>query len=200
VFFFALRGALMPLVVAAEEGDGVYGRLDGDLAFSIEGGPQIDRNDLGWNAAARVHYLQSVGPVGGIIAQSGAVFGWLGVDLRPLFLARLLLDSLTQHRFWDVLIDSWGIELGSAWIREENKMRAQFLVGTGFELPLLWFEASHQALLLRIQGRYIHGDPYAVAGSEQSELTGSLNLVYRFWVSTGLAAWPSHAVARVGVP
>jgi hypothetical protein len=105
----------------AAEGDGLYGRFDGDLdlrahagvAFA-SGGPafaaQLTAVYLS-TAGIYVHYTDALGSGAPQVTRSLAA----GVHLQPLFLGRLAIDAERGPAFVDLLVDSFAFELGAVW-------------------------------------------------------------------------------------
>ncbi len=119
----ALAAALVALTrtTAARADDGVYGRLDGDLDLRVEagagfaaGGPSLAAGVaalyLG-TAGVYVHYTDALGSQEPDVARSIAA----GVCLQPLFLARYASDLEHGPARLDLLVDSFGLEIGSFW-------------------------------------------------------------------------------------
>lgn len=132
-------------------GDGVYGRFEGDVFLSLGAGLEWS---LGVRPAieARALYYYSVGLVVGYsdaFDRDAAVrrTGWVGLDLRPLFLPRWSRDKEFQLSFWDLTLDS--VSLGAAAFLAEPR-RGDTTVSVefsgGFGIPLfarasgLWLE------------------------------------------------------------
>lgn len=106
---------------ARAEDDGVYGRLDGDLELRAEagagfasGGPSLAAGVsalyLG-TAGLYVHYTDALGSRGADVTRSIAA----GLHLEPLFLARYASDLEHGPARLDLLVDSFGLEIGSFW-------------------------------------------------------------------------------------
>jgi hypothetical protein len=106
---------------ARAEDDGVYGRLDGDLELRAEagagfasGGPSfaagVSALYLG-TAGLYVHYTDAFGSRGADVTRSIAA----GLHLEPLFLARYASDLEHGPARLDLLVDSFGLEIGSFW-------------------------------------------------------------------------------------
>jgi hypothetical protein len=115
--------ALLVLSLAAPSraDDGVYGRLDGDLELRIEagagfasGGPSLAAGAaalyLG-TAGIYAHYTDALGSHAPDVARSFA----FGLHLQPLFLARYASDYEHGPARLDLLVDSFGLEIGSFW-------------------------------------------------------------------------------------
>jgi hypothetical protein len=164
---FALVLAAPRLARASDPPDrgGVYGRLRADTAFSIEagGGVALANGDARGAvvATARARYLDMMGP----FVSYQYAFGTpradaiaLGLDFRPLFIARTLSDLEHGPRAWDLTLDSLGLELGGAFLRPGDDYHAgsgfAFVLGGGFDVPLWWSEGS--GLFLRASVRWVH--------------------------------------------
>jgi hypothetical protein len=105
----------------AQEGDGLYGRFDGDQELRVHagaafasGGPglaaQLTATYLS-TAGVYVHYTDALGGGGPAVLRSISA----GVHLQPFFLGRLGADAERGPAFWDLLVDSFAFELGAAW-------------------------------------------------------------------------------------
>ena len=167
----ALAAALAALSVASTSraDDGVYGRLDGDLTLHVEagagfasGGPSLVAGVaalyLG-TAGVYVHYTDALGSHEPDVARSIAA----GVCLQPLFLARYGSDLEHGPARLDLLVDSFGLEIGAFWAAP----RGRGLVATpGLELattlaiPLL-ARSSGPFLALRGALRLNQDEAYA---------------------------------------
>ncbi len=154
-----LAVAVLSAPAAAAADDGVYGRLDGDLALSLELGiSEALRFDGGGDGAAwgeslaarfGVHYLQTVvlyahyNDALGVEAQPLARALSGGVELRPLFLGRWGQGLERGPAHLDLLLDSIGLGLGvyGAWLRPSDCGAGcpdhGMETSLGFELPLL---------------------------------------------------------------
>jgi hypothetical protein len=120
----ALVAALVALTAtkaARADDDGVYGRLDGDLELRVEagaafasGGPSLAAGAaalyLG-TAGLYVHYTDALGSREPSVTRSIA----FGVHFQPLFLARYGSDREHGPARLDLLVDSFGLEIGSFW-------------------------------------------------------------------------------------
>jgi hypothetical protein len=149
VFFLLLATAQ---AFAAETGtppkpDGSYGRFDGDLA--IAGGPGATFGPRGPRLGAdlRFRYLSTAGvfasyedgPLIGSSAEPRRALA-LGVELRPLFLARWATGKEIGIAHADLLIDSLGLELGAVFLEPQGAKfgaRPGVQMGLGLELPIL---------------------------------------------------------------
>jgi len=121
---FALAAATAALTATAParaEGDGVYGRLDGDLELRAEagagfasGGPALAAGAAALylnTAGVYAHYTDALGSHGADVTRSIAA----GLILQPFFLARYGSDFEHGPARLDLLVDSFGLEIGSFW-------------------------------------------------------------------------------------
>jgi hypothetical protein len=135
---------------SAARGDGVYGRLDGDLDLSlgIAGGVLLSQKRPVTALDARVRYFQNAGIVlqyeeTDVLAKATSAGdykrGFLAaVELRPLFPVRFLKGMESGHAFPDLVLDSLGLEIGAWWSAVEgaSTRRPGLHVGLGVEVPL----------------------------------------------------------------
>jgi hypothetical protein len=105
---------------AQTEGDGFYGRFDGDLelrahagAAFASGGPALAASLTAVylsTAGVYVHYTDACGSEAPIVTRSIAG----GVHLQPVFLLRASSGE-RGPAFFDLLVDSLAFELGAFW-------------------------------------------------------------------------------------
>jgi len=130
----------------ADETDGAYGRLDGDLLFvgaigtGIEaGGPQLETSvSLAYLATAGP-YLRYSDALGQEEARSARSLA-LGVELRPLFLGRWALNLERGPAYLDLFLDSLTLRVGAVWADDAPRgwaVRPGLELGVGLEFPLL---------------------------------------------------------------
>ncbi len=95
--------------------DGLYGRLDGDLALRLGAGPEFSSAGGGLAALASAHYFYTAGITLSFarILEGHAPRNRLaaGIDLRPLFLPRWSQDWETGPAWLDLTIDSLSLGL-----------------------------------------------------------------------------------------
>jgi hypothetical protein len=125
--------------------EATYGRVAGDITLAAavggalaSGGPRVE-------GELRMRYLESAG-VFATYEDGSFVAGAdprrvlaAGFELRPLFLARWLRGHETEQPFFDLTIDSIGIELGATLLQPAGGSlgsRSGVEVGLGVELPL----------------------------------------------------------------
>ncbi len=150
VAFATLVGLFVSTVVAssarAEESDGVYGRLDGDLLFTgsaacgLEaGGPQLATSvSFAYlsTAGPYARYSDALGQVDARLARSFAA----GLELRPLFLGRYALDLERGPAYLDLFLDSLLFRVGALWADDGPRgwaTRPGIELAVGLEFPLL---------------------------------------------------------------
>ncbi len=182
--------------------DGVYGRLGGDTVFSIEAGGSIgvhtDGARGGFSVLARARALDMAGLYVGYERAFGATRHdaiVLGVDFRPLMLARIFQDWERGPQWFDLFIDSIGFDLGGAWMRPGDAWRAgsgfAWQFGGGVEFPLVWSRAS--GMMLRFATRWTHAADWdaqapGVGVASPEAVTFSLSIVVRGLARLGLLA------------
>ena len=138
----------------AEAGDGAYGRLKGDLTLvvGVSGGlvAKSDRKLVG--GEVRLRYLDAVGAAFTYeeadafksTSATGVGHGDLhrsvlaAIEIRPLFPIRFFKNLEGEKRFFELVLDSIGLDLGTVWsVREGNATRRPgLLVGLGVEVPI----------------------------------------------------------------
>ncbi|MFT3770069.1 MAG: hypothetical protein QM820_31965 [Minicystis sp.] len=153
-FAIALAAALLSPSEARADGDGVYGRFDGDLGLRLAGGAgfAIGGPMLAIDAGARylctaglyVHYADALGSSAPHVRRSIAT----GVDLAPLFLARYALNAERGPAFFDLVVDSVAFGIGAFW---DEPQKGPWASKPGVELTL----ALSFPLLGRATGPYI---------------------------------------------
>ncbi|WP_437727975.1 hypothetical protein [Sorangium sp. So ce861] len=117
----AALAALAGASTARADGDGAYGRLDGDLdlragagASFASGGPALCAHGAAAylsTAGLYAHYTDALGAQGATVARSIAG----GVFIQPLFLGRYASDLELGAPWLDLLIDSVALGVGSFW-------------------------------------------------------------------------------------
>lgn len=191
VFAIALLSASLCRAQQAT-GDGLYGRLNGDLTLSAGLGAAV-AIDHGPKCAIdlRARYLDSIGilvsPEWAPRETGGAVA--VALDVRPLFLVRFLGNSSLGRAWVDLMLDSLGLEIGS-WLGPFNRhFGAAFLLGAGVDAPL----SAHgdSGFWFRLAGRYIYASPgdQAAPNRGKSEVSIIAALLFRATVNIGLAGW-----------
>ena len=136
----------------APDQDGVYGRFDGDVFLGVGAGVELGAG-LRVGGVARALFYQSAGIVAGYAQApsseaSLARIGFVGAELRPLFLPRFALDLEGMGPFLDLTLDSLSLGTGVCFPAEAGGDRdaaLEFSMGLGIPLLLrangLWLEA-----------------------------------------------------------
>lgn len=184
---------VLAIALPASAQDGAYGRLSGDLTLEagLGGGVAFEENDVmgAGTLELRARYLDMAGIViGGELRPEGTSRVWLGADFRPLFLARFFLNASFHDRFWDILLDSIGLDLGVALLPLDERIGAALAVGFGLDVPLVFFGEGYEGLSLRLAGRHVAAlatDRAGPAGGADDWI-GMAALVIRGSVTTGL--------------
>lgn len=188
--------------LAAAQGDGVYGRLDADVALEVGlGGGVAFEGDAVLGAGVldlRARYLDMAGIlVGAELRPEGASRVVMGVDVRPIWLARFALGGSVGDRWLDLLLDSIGLDLGVAITPLDETVGAALMVGFGLDVPLAFFGEGVSGLALRLFGRHVAAlatDRYGPDGGAHDWIAGA-TLVLRGSASTGLPAWEPRRYA-----
>jgi hypothetical protein len=135
----------------AEPGDGAYGRLKGDLTIVAGvGGGIVAKSDRKLvSGDLRLRYLDVLGAAfiyeeADALKSSDPSHGDVhrnfiaAIEIRPLFPIRFLKNMESDQRFFELVVDSIGLELGTVWtMREGNSTRRPgLLAGLGVEVPL----------------------------------------------------------------
>ncbi|MEZ4296693.1 MAG: hypothetical protein R3B70_17125 [Polyangiaceae bacterium] len=127
-------------------GDGVYGRLDGDLDLSLGAGAGVlvggaafaARTSALYAGTAGLYlgYLDTFGQSGAFQARSLAA----GVSLRPLFWGRFATNTELGVPRLDLLIDSLAFEIGAVWLAppaSDFEAEPGLEIAMGFGVPIL---------------------------------------------------------------
>ncbi|MBK8170913.1 MAG: hypothetical protein IPK60_11300 [Sandaracinaceae bacterium] len=191
LFVLLFASSVATLFVAskahAQDGDGLYDRFDNDVWFSLtaaaSSAPSNDFNTTTFAPELRARYLDSAGVFLAMNFGSDTPRVLGGIDLRPIFLGRFLKNLSLHRAFWDLLIDSIGLDVGISTITINNQTRAALVVGTGLDIPVLF--DGYPRLSIRLGLRYTRADaPSAIA----TELALQAGLTLTFGADTGLAA------------
>ena len=125
--------------------DPSYGRVEGDLTLVVGAGAVVAGSGPRAEGELRMRYLETAGLFAtyedgvGSSAEPRRVLA-TGLELRPLFLYRWLRGRETQRAWVDLAIDSFGMELGAAWMQPAGTAfasQAAVQAGLGLELPLV---------------------------------------------------------------
>jgi len=138
--------ALSAHVARADETDGAYGRLDGDLLLQGSAGVALALGGPHIAVDVRALYLSTAGIYArytDACGQRNAAFERdvaTGVEVRPLFLGRWAQDKEKGPPRFDLLLDSLSFQFGAAWQQKQGLAFVAlpaFEIGIGFEFPLL---------------------------------------------------------------
>jgi hypothetical protein len=134
------------------DGDGAYGRFDGDLDLGVGVGPNValangdlalgGRFSAHWFTIAGIYlyYAESLDDAASVRRRFAA-----GLDLRPLFLLRWPKGLETGPAILDLTIDSLSLGLGLATSTPSDaaaKTRGGFELSLGFGVPLSGWQAG----------------------------------------------------------
>ena len=172
--------------------DTAYGRLEGDLGVAVSVGAAIGPTGVRAEADLRIRLLESIGWFGGYEDRLRSAPGpirafYTGMELRPLVPARWLKGLEFGHRFFDLCLDSLGLELGafaSQGGAESSLTRAGLQLGLGVEAPLSGQVAGAWLALhggLRISDASLTG---SAGGGEQGGLYVSVTLAWHAMFAT----------------
>jgi hypothetical protein len=126
--------------------DATYGRIEGDASIVAGAGVALGPRDPRAAVDVRLRYLDTVGVF--VTYEDGRLFGSGadpsrvlagGLELRPLFLGRWLKGMELGHARADLLVDSFGLELGGFLAQPAGGsfgQRPGLQVGLGMELPV----------------------------------------------------------------
>jgi hypothetical protein len=126
--------------------DTTYGRIDGDLGLVFGAGATFGPRAPRATLDVRVRYLDTAGIFtsyeDGIVANGSdprRVFA-AGFEIRPLFLARWLVGRELGRARLDLLLDSFGLELGTFFEQPSGgsfDAAPGLQAGIGLEVPIL---------------------------------------------------------------
>jgi len=149
--------SLVPLVpgrAAADEAGGwsrkadtSYGRIDGDLSVGLGAGATLGPRGPRAAVDLRLRYLWTAGlfatyedgPLLGSDAEPRRAFA-MGLEIRPLFLARWANGLESGNAWLDLTIDSLGLELGAVFVEPAGRSFGKspgLQAGIGFQIPIL---------------------------------------------------------------
>jgi hypothetical protein len=94
-------------------------------------------------------------------------------------------------RFWDLLLDSIGIDLGVALVPLDEDIGAALAIGFGLDVPLVFFGEGYEGISLRLAGRHVAALPTDRLGPDDgiNDWLAMAAIVVRGSVSTGLPSW-----------
>jgi len=207
LLFTALLCSATPARADGDDaGDGLYGRLDTDLRLSVAAGAGARSPGTAPDVAPiglvelRARYLDSAGVFVASDSDDGRWRVSGGVELRPLFLARFLLDRESGRSYLDLLVDSFGLELGVAATHLTTLPTAALVLGVGLDVPLV-IDPFRLAFRVGFRWTYAGGDGRPdVTGAPRGEETDVVvlgALVVDVGVNTGLAARQGPRARRV---
>jgi hypothetical protein len=129
---------------ARAEGDGVYGRFDGDLDGSLVAGAQVAAGGPSVVVGARALFLGTVGAYAALAEATGDSSPAprtvsVGASFRPLFIPRWGLDLEHGPAWLDLTLDATTFDLGVLWASPRRSLseRPGFEAALGAEFPLL---------------------------------------------------------------
>jgi hypothetical protein len=124
-----------------------YGRVEGDVTAVAGAGVVAAARGARVEGELRLRYLESAGVFAAY--EDGAAIGAgaeplrvlaVGLELRPLFLYRWLQGHELERPRLDLVVDSFALELGAAFVQPAGRGFASgtgIQAGIGLELPLL---------------------------------------------------------------
>lgn len=176
-------------------GGAAHGRLEGDVSVAFGGGATFGARAPRATIDGRIRYIEVLGLFGtyedalGGAAEPERVVA-TGLEVRPLFLGRFLRGMGTGSAFFDLALDSIGLELGAAFVEPRGRTlgaRPQLQAGLGFELPLF---AKAQGLWLGAHGGARFGERAFDASSVDTPIDRALflglTLSYHLYVDAHL--------------
>jgi hypothetical protein len=186
----------------AADGDGAYGRLDGDLELRLGGGAAIGRGGPSMEIGAGALYLGTAGLYGLYTDSFGGVGAGAtrtvaaGVRLQPLFLGRYASNLEQGPARLDLLLDTLGFEIGAWWgwggvPAASLPGTAGLELGVGVALPILR-RATGPFLTVRGALRVQPAGTGTPAGGDESGLL-SVTLAWHQVVAAHLADAGDHA-------
>ena len=145
----ALAAAVLSAPPAiAQDTDGSYGRVEGDLLFVgsaaaalTQGGPQLETHVSLLYLSTAGGYFRYVESFGNDAAPFARLIG-VGLELRPLFLGRYGLDLEQGPAHLDLFVDSIALVIGPTWSSPiaagaSFEPRPGLELGAGVEIPCL---------------------------------------------------------------
>lgn len=130
----------------AQNADGSYGRIEGDLLFVGEVGAALTTQGPQLETHVGLLYMSTAGPYFRYVESFGdddAAFDRAlvaGVELRPLFLGRYALDLAQGPAHLDLFLDSFALVIGAQWeapLGRAFEGRPGLELGASIEVPLL---------------------------------------------------------------
>ena len=182
---------------AERDGDGIYGRWDRGLTLALGAGPgttwiSSQKAEISVLGEARLLVADVAGlVVSGRWGPEVDQYLFLGVDVRPLFPSLFFLYKQTWNEFADLLLQSFFLELGGAFLLDGNGS-AGLGVGFGFAIPVYRPLKALEGLWFRIGTRYINAKPQnrnTESSIDRSEWTLYLTFVVRLGFKANVAGW-----------
>jgi len=167
------------------EGDGVYGRFDGDLdvAAGLGASSYFATGDAGPSLRLSAHWYSAVGLYFGYTESLGehAVERRLGMglELEPLFLLRFSQGGERGPALLDLTLDSLSLGLGALLLDPDD---GSFASQAGFELSL----GLGVPLLARASGPWLEARAGWYTPKNGREASGLLYLSWHFALTTPL--------------
>jgi hypothetical protein len=160
-------------------GDGVYGRLSGEVDFGVHLGAYLGRTTQG-SLELTGHYYSMAGLYARYLDASPGEGSErsiaAGVSVRPLFVPRWGLDLQTGSALVDLTIDSLALRIGAfAMWEAELDPRRGLEASLGLGVPLM---GSAEGLWLDLQGIWRMADPSVI--DRPSELGAVLALSWHW--------------------
>lgn len=140
-----LPGELRPSDRGGGDGDGVYGRFDGDVDLGLSLGAELESDVQRLLIAASAHYFWTAGIYGTYREAVGderdeqptPTLLSVGVDIRPLFVPRWSFDWQTGPATLDLMLDSISASAGAYFAPgDEGAGRRGFETSFGAGVPL----------------------------------------------------------------
>ncbi len=140
----------------ADDADGVYGRVDGDLGLEVGAGAALASRSGAALFTFAARYLQTAGLYATWLddfragTRPASRAASLGVELRPVFLARWSKNLEHGPAFTDLTLDSFALRLGAVVSRNPGYEFGApgFEAGIGWGIPLTssahgpWLQAT----------------------------------------------------------
>ena len=142
-----LAASCLATSASAQQDDTAYGRIDGDLSASLGAGAAFGPRGPRGALDLRLRYLWTAGIF--VTYEDGPLFGSSaeprralagGLELRPLFLAFWLQGKDLGNAYWDLTLDSLGLEIGAVFMQPVGTSfasRRGLQAGLGLQLPIL---------------------------------------------------------------
>ncbi len=143
--FFGCISCWAKTSAASDPLDSSYGRVDGDISVVMGAGVTLAPRAPRPSIDLRFRYIETLGVFWdyeeslGIANDPTRVMS-LGMELRPLFLARWLQGYEFESARPDLLVDSVGFELGAYFAQPDERgfgARQGLQAGLGIEVPLM---------------------------------------------------------------